>query len=660
MQGIPEFQPPPTEAQFNYDSRKGFRKKKGESPFNIEVDIKIKKEKRQSKYSNPDPWARLIGRANTAPIYLDGHLTLSLLDTGAQLSLIGREFCEKHNLPIQPLRTLIGCDSVNGTEVKYEGYVELNLQVPGREFNEDHLFLVVPPLDYHQQVPVIVGTYILDRLVEHINGLSQKDLESLDISWRGMHQTRLEAQRLSAEHGNEAPLGLIRTTKEIKIPAHSIKGINGITKVRHGIYSVNAIAEASSTHPLPPGLTQRRSYSNLTVGSSRVHIEVENTTDHEIHIPNRAVVAELHLANIIPKLLFPTIDPEEEKDDDPSFNPSDLDDRDSGLTAERVKAFQATCEDIGEDMEADGIHVQVNDVHTQQPSSSDKSTPQKNVDAEKDEGNEWILKQVDLTGTDEYTSGFQALTKAKMMQYAPLFSKHDLDMGRTDLVKHNIILSDPMPFKEKYRRIPPQMYDEVKTHLKEMLDLGAIRPSHSPWASPIVLVRKKDGRLRFCIDLRKLNQRTIKDSYSLPRIEQVLDSLVGAEIFSTLDLKAGYWQVEMVEECKAYTAFTCGPLGFYECETMPFGATNAPATFQRLMDDCLGELNMNWCIVYLDDIIIFSKDPETHLERLEAVFKKLQAAGLKLKPSKCSFFKKEISYLGHVVSKDGISTDPKR
>ena len=234
-----------------------------------------------------------------------------------------------------------------------------------------------------------------------------------------------------------------------------------------------------------------------------------------------------------------------------------------------------------------------------------------------------------------------------------------MDMGRTNLVKHHIKLTDPVPFKEAYRRIPPQMYD-VKAHIQEMLDLGAIRPSNSPWASAIVLVRKNDGRLRFCIDLRKLNNRTVKDAYSLPKIESILDSLGGAQIFSTLDLKAGYWQVEMAEECKAYTAFTCGPLGFYECDTMPFGATNAPATFQRLMHDCLGELNMNWCIVYLDDIIIFSDTKEEHLKRLEAVFPKLCAAGLKLKPSKCFFFKEEIEYLGHVVSGKGISINPKK
>ena len=243
---------------------------------------------------------------------------------------------------------------------------------------------------------------------------------------------------------------------------------------------------------------------------------------------------------------------------------------------------------------------------------------------------------------------------------ANVFSKNDMDMGRTNLVKHHIELTDPIPFKESYRRIPPQMYDEVKAHIQEMLDLGAIRHSNSPWASAIVLVRKKDGRLRFCIDLRKLNNRTVKDAYSLPRIETLLDTFLGSTIFTTLDLKAGYWQVEMAEESKAFTAFTCGPLGFYECETMPFGATNAPATFQRLMHNCLGDLNMTWCVVYLDDIIVFSDNPKDHIVRLEAVFQKLASAGLKLKPSKCFFFKEEIDYLGHLVSGKGVATSPKK
>ena len=248
--------------------------------------------------------------------------------------------------------------------------------------------------------------------------------------------------------------------------------------------------------------------------------------------------------------------------------------------------------------------------------------------------------------------------KKLLCDYADTFSKNDLDQGKCNILKHNIQLTDQQPFKERYRRIPPHLFEEVKQHLQEMVEVGAIRKSFSPWASAVVLVRKKDGGLKLCIDLRKLNNRTIKDGYSLPRIDDTLDCLHGAKWFSTLDLKSGYWQVELEEEAKPLTAFTMGPLGFWECERMPFGLTNAPATSQRLMESCLGELNLSWCIIYLDDIIVFSQTPEEHLDRLQAVFDKLKAAGLKLKPSKCELFKKQINYLGHVVGQEGVSTDP--
>ena len=173
----------------------------------------------------------------------------------------------------------------------------------------------------------------------------------------------------------------------------------------------------------------------------------------------------------------------------------------------------------------------------------------------------------------------------------------------------------------------------------------------------MVLVRKQDGNLRFCIDLRKLNNQTIKDAYLLPHIDETPDSLQGSQWFSSLNLNLGYCQVKMDEESKPLTAFTVGPLGFYECERMPFGLTNAPTTFQRLMETCLGDLNLHWCIIYLDDTVIFSKDPASHLERLEAVFQKLEEAGLKLKPFKCELFQWQIAYLGHVISGQRIATD---
>ena len=140
----------------------------------------------------------------------------------------------------------------------------------------------------------------------------------------------------------------------------------------------------------------------------------------------------------------------------------------------------------------------------------------------------------------------------------------------------------------------------------------------------------------------------------------MLDCLNGAEWFTSLDLKSGYWQVEREEDSKALTVFTVRPLGFYECERMPFGLTNAPATFQHLMQSCLGNLHLQYCIIYLDDIIVFSKTLEEHLVRLQAIFEKLKKAELKLKPSKCEFFKKELTYLGHVVSKNCIQIESKK
>ena len=643
-------------------SKKGFRRKKGESPFETETNFKINHEKKETSYTNPDAWGRLIGRINTSPIFLEGHLVTSLLDTGSQLSMISRLFCEQHGLEIQPLSKLVGCDAVNGTEIEYEGYVELNFQVPGRNFSEDHLFLVVPPIEYHKEIPAIVGTYVLDRYIEYLKEIGAHVLPTLDSSWQSTYYARLEAMRLKEAHEKEAPLGFAKVTKATVIPAGQRKEIHALTKIKHGGYGVNLIGEVSEKHPLPQGLDLKNSYCNLTPGSAKVNLMLENTTRRNITIPAKAIVCQLNLANQIPKLLLPSSSPEEEliDDDEVGKSQADLDDHDLGLTFQKVRAHQVLLQDLDEDSKQnrDGSHdLKFVPNFTPKQSNEQRDTTE-SVDC-KDNG-EWLLEQLDLTGLEEWSKDLQEKAKNMLKRNASIFSKHDLDMGRTNLVKHNIILTDPIPFKERYRTIPPQLFSEVKAHLKEMLDLGAIRHSNSPWASAIVLVRKKDGKLRFCIDLRKLNNRTLKDSYSLPRIEHVLDQLIGSTIFTTLDLKAGYWQVEMVEECKPYTAFTCGPLGFYECETMPFGATNAPATFQRLMDNCLGDLNMNWCIVYLDDIIIFSQDAASHIERLEAVFEKLAKAGLKLKPSKCEFFKKRIKYLGHIVSEEGVSTDPQK
>ena len=248
-----------------------------------------------------------------------------------------------------------------------------------------------------------------------------------------------------------------------------------------------------------------------------------------------------------------------------------------------------------------------------------------------------------------------------LQKHEDIFSSGDTDKGHCTFVKHMINLTDETPFKQRHRRIPPAMIDEVRSHIEQLAAGGIIRPSHSPWASNVVLVRKHDGKLRMCVDYRQLNKRTVKDSYALPRIEELLDTLAGSKYFTVLDMKSGYHQVEVFEEHKCRTAFTVGPLGFWEFNRLPFGLNNAPATYQRLMEQCLGgDLNMKICAIYLDDLIIFSSSLEEHLERLDRVLNRLKECNLKLNPKKCMFLQTEVKYVGHIVSEKGIRADPEK
>ena len=280
----------------------------------------MKKGKRQSNYTNPDAWARLIGRSNTAPIYLEGHQVTGFLDTGCQLSMISRLFCEQHNLEIQSLSKLVDCDAVNGTQIEYEGYVELNFQVPGRNFSEDLLFLVVPPIEYHKEVPAVVVTYAIDRYVQYLTDIGADIIPTLDLSWQSTYYARMEAMRLRKAHENDAPLGFAKVTKATVIPASQRKEIHALTKIRHGGYGVHLIGEVSEKHPLPQGLKlKNHSYCDLTSCSVKINLMIENSTNKNIIIHARAVVCQLNLTNTIPKIIIPTCNddkPDDDKADD--------------------------------------------------------------------------------------------------------------------------------------------------------------------------------------------------------------------------------------------------------------------------------------------------------------------------------------------------------
>lgn len=241
-----------------------------------------------------------------------------------------------------------------------------------------------------------------------------------------------------------------------------------------------------------------------------------------------------------------------------------------------------------------------------------------------------------------------------LSEFPDAIEQDDLDVGFTDKVKH-CIHDDDVPVAQTFRRIPFHQLEEVKQHIQSLLDKDIIQPSSSPYASPIVLVRKRDGSIRMCVDYRKLNAKTRRDAFPLPRIEESLDALKGAVYFSTLDLASGYHQVAMDEKDIHKTAFTT-PFGLFEYKRMPFGLCSAPATFQRLMQSGLNDLLFQTLLVYLDDVLIFSSTFQEHLQRLRAVLTRFREMGLKLNIKKCHFCRKKVEYLGHVISAEGIAT----
>ena len=246
--------------------------------------------------------------------------------------------------------------------------------------------------------------------------------------------------------------------------------------------------------------------------------------------------------------------------------------------------------------------------------------------------------------------------------YHRAFSLEEGERGETDLVHMEINTGDAYPRKQRMRRMPFALRQEVARQLRSMQENGVIQPSKSPWASPVVLVRKRDGSHRFCVDYRNLNAVTKRDNFPLPRIDDLLDVLSQSKYFSTIDLASGFWQIQLHPNSQEKTAFIT-PQGLYEFRVMPFGLTNAPAVFQRLMQQVISCINPeqgpDFASVYVDDILVFSRNLQDHLQHLNKVFERIQQVGLKLKPTKCKFARKEVEYLGHVVSQDGLKTNPR-
>ena len=605
------------------------------------------------QYHNPDPLSRILGRRNESSVIVNGKKITSLLDGGADCSSISAEYCQRENIPVYPLDSLLKLVGTGGHDIPYLGFCEVKLEVPhAPEFQEDTLVLVLPHTEYHDRVPLTLGTYTLDRIVAH-----SPDDEKLDEAWKLVKETTLIAlkEQLGITLGDRLDLGMVhsavRLTKDVVIPPGKSVAVPGITRFNLHQKRVHIITqEKDGKCDLPNGVEACPAYTTLKPGSSRVKMILRNRTSQEMRVGARSVVGRMDAANAVPPALVPKV--VEERACPIS--------RDNGDVSEPCKDTGSPAETSMPDVGPGQPRVHWNPCQPLPPEelrgSGEPLKPRPLTEEMKEE----MWSRVPKGELHTWDESFQRKAKELFVKWEHIISRDDLDLGHAVTYKHDIVLSDPTPVKSRYRRIPPQNYQEVKDHLQEMLRMGVIQKSFSSWASPVVLARRKNGKLRFCVDLRGVNKKTVRDAHPIPRIEETLDRLKGAAIFSSLDLKCGFWEVEITDRAKPYTAFTCGPLGFYECARMPFGLTNAPATFQRLMESCLGDLHLQCCLIYLDDVIIYSSSPEEHLESLDKVFSRLADAGLKLKLDKCSFFQSEVEYLGHVVSKDGVKPNNDR
>lgn len=548
---------------------------------------------------------RLVGGKCTANISVGGVDTSTLLDTGSQVTTLAKSFYETHlsELPIQPISDMLEVEGANGQPVPYLGYVEVNLRFP-KTFLESEpemstLALIVPDLRSNCGVPLLVGTNTLDPLYDQCENDLSRAKKSMSYGYKQVIHT-LQLRKRQATSGD---LGFVKLRgREQEVLSAGQKVV--LEGYIHG-NPVNtekcALLEQPSRSTLPGGVFVDCCLISLPEhGSHKIPVLLRNETEHDIILPTNCVIADLTVVDSIIK-----------------NHPS------SDVNGQKTVVDCAT--------------QQADDKCT-----TDKKGPPKNFDFGTSLPDEWK----------------ERMTR-KLNNFSDIFAQHDLDFGHATKIQHHIKLKDETPYKQRSRPIHPRDYEAVKKHLQTLLDAGIIRESESPFSSPIVVVRKKNGDVRLCVDYRKLNLQTIKDAYALPILEESFSTLAGSKWFSVMDLKAGYYQIEMNESDKPKTAFCC-PFGFYEFNRMPQGITNAPSTFQRLMEKCMSDINMKEVLVFLDDIIVFSDTLEEHETRLVHVLDRLREYGLKLSPEKCRFFQNSVRYLGHIVSSEGVKTDPEK
>lgn len=547
----------------------------------------------------------LVGEPWESKAWLDGIECCCLIDTGSQVTCVAESFYKQYlqHRGITPMGDLLRVEGAAGQIVPYVGYIEIDVHFPKSACGTDAvvsvLALVCPDQVYNARVPLLVGTNVLRQLVQDFKVLQGKEyIQQMPISMNWMAAYHNCDAVLTPCKGaqNITPVRL-SGKKSVTIGKGEKCEVIGVYRVKDCGQSKTLIIDEPLMHHIPGGLVVECKLIQAEARPrNKVKVVVRNISDHSVTLQPKGVLAECSVVDWIKSV--PIFDKTSTSQDTTSLMASLL------VKAEDPVTLNFNDSPISEELKAH------------------------------------IIERINCEASNA-------------------FAKHDLDVGRVSGVAHRIELIEHVPFKERTRRVSPADFEDLRNHLLDLLASEIIEESNSPYASPVVLVRKKNGDLRMVVDYRKLNKLTKRDAYPLPRIEETFTLLSGSKWFSVLDLKSGYYQLEVEESDRPKTAFTT-PFGNWQFRRLPQGLTNSPATFQRTMEKVMAGLNLQEVIAFLDDLIIFSDTLEQHEDRLMKVLQRISAFGLKLAPSKCKFFQSSVKYLGHVISAQGIHPDPEK
>ena len=561
---------------------------------------------------------RLVGEKPVLSCNLGAKKTQILWDTGSMVSLVDRKWVAL-NFPHAKILSVsdfleekLEVKAANSTTMEIDGVVVLDFSL-----GDDGETVSVPFVVTSQAlVEPILGYNVIEHLVLEGDVDQRKQLgDSLGSRGKVVSVDALAAV-IEEKAINRDFLTEVKSPRAVSVPA----GCRVQVKCRVKAHSEDKEQTVYFAPLLSPDSSEDRLVCTETVSKLRrghtnhVVVDVMNMSGETKVLRKGAVIGSVHsVSSVVPMTrLFNTGSVQQRGDEASKVTTASVQSVDAGVEVVKEEVGNAAVPE-GKKMKWDLSHL----------------------DQEKREKLEKVLLKVD-----------------------DIFSKDEADIGEIKDFKMAINLVDDVPVNAAYRKIPPHLYAEVKNYVEDLRTNGWIRESYSSYSSPIVCVRKKDGQMRLCVDYRALNSKTIPDSQPIPRIQDILDTLGGSQWFSTLDMSKAYHQGYIDEKFRHLTAFVT-PWTIYEWIRIPFGLRNAPPAFQRFINRALGNYKGDICEPYLDDVLCHSKTFDQHLVDLEKVLMRLREHGVKLRAEKCEFGKREVRYLGRLISGKGYRPDPK-